>query len=64
MRTIAGKGSILQTLDEKLQDDATLEDAISYLYYLHQIEEGLADVDAGRLIPHDEVMREIEEWLK
>ena len=27
------------------------------------IEEGLADVEAGRTIPHEEVMKRYEQWL-
>src|SRR5690625_405189 len=27
------------------------------------IEQGLADVEAGRTIPHEEVMKEVEQWL-
>ena len=27
------------------------------------IEEGLADVEAGRTFPHDEVMKRYEQWL-
>ena len=64
MRTATNKADILQALQDELGDDATLEDAIDYLYYLVQIEEGLADADAGNLIPHEEVMRRIREWTK
>jgi predicted transcriptional regulator len=64
MKTKTSKESILQALDEELSDDATLADALDYLYYLIQIEEGLADADAGNLIPHEEVVRRIEEWTK
>ena len=64
MRTKTNKESILDALQEELSDDATIEDAIDYLYYLLQIEEGLADADAGNLIPHEEVMRRIREWTK
>ena len=64
MKTKEGKREILRALEDALSEDATLEDAIDYLYYLHQIDEGLAEADAGKLIPHDQVMREIEQWLK
>jgi predicted transcriptional regulator len=64
MRTKTSKESILQALEQELQDDSTVEDAIAYLYYLHEIEEGLADADAGNLIPHEEVMRRVREWTK
>ncbi|MDR3199291.1 MAG: hypothetical protein LBU34_15595 [Planctomycetaceae bacterium] len=28
------------------------------------LEEGLRDVDAGRVTPHEEVFRKLNEWLK
>lgn len=40
---------------EHLPDDATLDDAIERLIFLAKIERGLAEADAGRLIPHEEV---------
>ncbi len=58
------KKAILSALKDELSDDATLEDAIDYLYYLYQIEQGLADLDAGRVIPHEEAMRQVQTWLK
>ncbi len=42
---------------EQLPDDATLEDAMERLYFLESIERGRADLQAGRTISHDEVVR-------
>ncbi len=42
---------------EGLPDDATLEDIMERLYFLAKIEAGRADVEAGRVIPHDEVRK-------
>jgi predicted transcriptional regulator len=64
MKTREGKQEILRALEDALPADATLEDAIDYLYYLHQIDEGLKEADAGEMIPHEDVMREIDQWLK
>ena len=63
MRTITSKESIIEALREELSDNATLADAIDFLTYLQEIEEGLADEEAGRLVPNEEVMREIDQWL-
>jgi predicted transcriptional regulator len=41
---------------EQLPEDATLEDAMERLYLLEKIEQGRADVAAGRVVPHDEVV--------
>jgi predicted transcriptional regulator len=41
---------------EQLPDDATLDDAMERLYFLTKVERGLADADAGRVVPHEEVL--------
>jgi predicted transcriptional regulator len=47
-----------------LPDDATYEDAMRRLYVLHKVEQGIADVEAGRVISHEEVKRQIAKWLR
>jgi predicted transcriptional regulator len=47
-----------------LPEGADITDAIEYLLYMQAIEEGLADEEAGRLIPHEEVLEQIKSWLK
>ena len=42
---------------QQLPEDATLEDAMERLFFLEKIERGLADVRAGRMVPHEEVRR-------
>ena len=44
---------------DKLPPDATFDDAIERLIFLAKIEAGLAELDAGRGIPHDEVKRRL-----
>jgi predicted transcriptional regulator len=44
---------------EQLPDDASLEDAMERLYVLASIEQGRADIAAGRTIPHEEVRRRL-----
>jgi len=44
---------------EKLPADATFEDAIKRLVFLAKIDRGLAEVDNGRGIDHDEVKRRL-----
>ena len=39
--------------------EATFDDAIERLVFLAKIEEGLAELDAGKGIPHDEVKRRL-----
>ena len=43
-----------------LQPNCSIEDAIERLVFLARIEEGLAQLDRGERIPHDEVRRRLE----
>lgn len=43
-----------------LQPNCSVEDAIERLVLLAKIEEGLAQLDRGEGIPHDEVKRRLE----
>jgi predicted transcriptional regulator len=58
MTPASAKQKILEAV-ELLPPDATIEDAIERLYFLAKVERGLADAEAGRLIPHDEVKRRL-----
>jgi predicted transcriptional regulator len=49
---------ILQALED-LPPNATFDDAIERLVFLAKIDAGLAELDAGRGIPHDEVTRRL-----
>jgi predicted transcriptional regulator len=44
---------------ENLPDQATWDDLMYELYVKQKIEEGLADIEAGRTIPHDQVKDEL-----
>ncbi len=43
----------------ELPEDASVDDAIERLVFLAKIEEGLAQLDGGEGIPHDEVKRRL-----
>jgi predicted transcriptional regulator len=49
---------ILEALQD-LPDDATFDDAIERLVFLAKIDAGLAELDAGKGIPHEEVKRRL-----
>ena len=49
---------ILEALQD-LPDDATFDDAIERLVFLAKIDAGLAELDAGEGIPHEEVTRRL-----
>lgn len=48
---------------ERMPDTATFDDLMEGLAVCQQIEEGLADVEAGRVVPHDEAMRQVSDFL-
>jgi predicted transcriptional regulator len=64
MQSLDGKRGIIAALEQALNDDATVEEAIDYLLYLQGIEEGLADEEAGRMVPHEEIVEMIKSWAK
>ena len=54
----SAKQKVLEVV-EKLPPDATLEDAIERLVLLAKTERGLAELDAGRGVDHDEAKRRL-----
>ena len=46
-------------LIEYLPDQASWNDIMYELYVKQKIEEGLADIEAGRTIPHEQVKAEL-----
>ena len=47
-----------------LPDDASFDDAIERLHFVYSVELGLADADAGKLIPHEQVKQTWREWAR
>jgi predicted transcriptional regulator len=56
MAEASPKERILEALRD-LPSDASIDDAIERLVFLARIEEGLAELDAGHGVPHEEVKR-------
>jgi predicted transcriptional regulator len=54
MPTQTSRDRILEALQD-LPSDATVDDAIERLVFLAKIDAGLAELDAGQGIPHEEV---------
>jgi predicted transcriptional regulator len=48
------KQKVLDVVDQ-LPPTATIEDLMERLYFLAKIERGIADVEAGRVLPHEDV---------
>ncbi len=58
MPTPTTRERILEALQD-LPDDATFDEAIERLVFLAKIDAGLAELDAGKGIPHEEVKRRL-----
>jgi predicted transcriptional regulator len=60
---VTTKETVRAVLD-RLPDDCTLDEVLYHLYVVRSIERGLADVEAGRTIPHEEVAEEFRrKWV-
>jgi len=59
---MTSKDLAIKTIQE-LPDSATWEDIEERVRFLAAIDKGLADVRAGRVVPHDEVKESLREWL-
>jgi len=58
MTTESTKDRIIEAL-RNLPADASFEDAIERIIFLSKVEEGLAQLDAGQGIPHEQVKRRL-----
>lgn len=47
-----------------MPDDSTLDDIGYRLYVLESIEQGLAELDKGEYLSHDEAKKELDKWIK
>ncbi len=57
------KQEMLDAIAE-LPDDATFEDAVDKLHLLDMVDQGLADLDNGRAVTHEEARRRMAHWLQ
>jgi len=53
----------VQQILEELPENASLEDIQYHIYVRQKIQQGLDDVDAGRVVPHEEVEKRLSKWL-
>ena len=56
--------SRLQDVLTTLPDDVDLEALIDKLYLLRKIEIAEAQIAAGDVVPHEEVKRQLAQWLE
>lgn len=50
-------------LVKALPENVTVEDVIEELYFKLQVDEGLAELDRGEGISHEEVEKRLSKWL-
>ena len=50
---------VAKAVIEQLPDQASWDEIMYELHVKQKIEEGLADIEAGRVIPHDQVKAEL-----
>ena len=54
---------IVEEILEQLPDNTTLEEVQYRLFIMQKIEQGLADVDAGNVVSHEEAKQRMQKWL-
>lgn len=47
---------------QRLPDIVDFEEIVYRLYVLNKIHQGMQDIEAGRTISHEDLVREIERW--
>ena len=52
----------VQKILEVLPDSASFEDIQYHIYVRQKVEQGLADIEAGRVITQEEAMRRLDQW--
>jgi predicted transcriptional regulator len=52
----------VRKLLDVLPEDGSLEDIQYHIYVRQQIDRGLSDIEAGRVVSHDEVVRRLSKW--
>ncbi|MCK9400507.1 MAG: hypothetical protein M0Q51_11010 [Bacteroidales bacterium] len=57
------KEKLIQVIN-KMPERFSIDDIIEELVLLSKIEQGLADVEAGRVYAEKEVEKKMEKWLK
>ncbi len=53
----------VQEILQEVSDDATLEDIQYHIYVREKIEDGLQDLQEGRVIDQEEIEKRMSRWL-
>jgi predicted transcriptional regulator len=60
--SMTSKDMAIKTIQD-LPDSATWEEIEERVRFLAAIDKGLADIKAGRVVPHEEVKESLSKWL-
>jgi predicted transcriptional regulator len=60
---VSTKDAVLEMI-RKLPDNVTLADIMAELYFRQKVDQGLAELDAGKGVPHDQAREQLQKWLK
>lgn len=52
------------TMIQNMPQDISIEDIMAELYFRYEVDQGLKQLDEGKGIPHEEVEKRMEKWLK
>lgn len=59
---MSAKQQVLAAL-QRLPEDATYEQILETVEFMAAVQKGLDDVEAGRVVSHDEVKKQLHAWL-
>ena len=51
-------------LVKEMPDEVSMRTILDELEFLARIEQGIAEAERGEVVPHAEVMKEMDQWLK
>ncbi len=51
-------------LIKKMPDECTVSDIMAELYFIQKVEQGLKDIEDGRVLTQEEVRRQLAQWAK
>jgi len=61
MQTRSAKRQAIEAI-EQLPDNVPMDEIVYRLYVLNKVQQGLGDVDAGRVLSNETLAAEIEQW--
>ncbi len=49
---------------KQMPENFQVDDLIEKLIFMEKVEEGLKDIEEGKLIDHTEIIKQVSEWSK